>query len=413
MNKAGYRIKSAVVLRGTGIVTPYIADECVTALNQANVAAIGIEMRVTSDESELNRAKVGASGIQIQMSSEETVMDYFNKMRVCIKEIKPDFILSIDAVFTRDYPALFDELGIPVAAWFVDDPMMFMTLGSVCSKFIAFSWDRVYVKPLSDLGCLAAEYLPLGTNPAKFRRTPPSDPRCAPFACDVSFVGSSLGQRTILSGIENEYEPRMRDIMEECVSRHSEPPHPPVRELLNEALAREKTAPVVDKRRAIEVRIETASMALYRSRAINRLARFAPQVYGDSGWPALLEPGPVFRGPIGYDVDLPLLYSASRINLNLTKSQLKTSVNQRVFDAPACGGFVLTDKREDAELLFDTDKEIAVFNNEDDMATKVAYFLENNEERESRARMTKRHVLAEHTYAHRIRRMLEVVENHI
>ena len=84
-----------------------------------------------------------------------------------------------------------------------------------------------------------------------------------------------------------------------------------------------------------------------------------------------------------------------------------------VFDAPACGGFVLTDYREDAERLFDPDKELAVFRNYEEMEAKAAYFLENDKERESRARMTKRRVLSEHTYLHRMKRMLEVLTEYI
>jgi len=386
------KFKRAIVLKGGGIVMPYIADDCVAALDQVGVIVFGLSIRVLSGQ------------------TFDSVRD---ETREKLNEIKPDFILSMDAGLVRDEPAFFEDLGIPVVAWFVDDPTIDMTPEKMFDKLMIFSWDREYIQILRDYGCKVVEYLPLGTNPAKFRRTPPTDPRCAPFACDVSFVGSSLEKQSIRSIIDNEYEPKLREVMNECIRQHAEPPHTPVSELLNEALGREKLALVADNRRAFEGQIEIEAMMLYRSRALNRLARFAPHVYGDDGWPALLDPGSVFRGPIVYDVDLPLLYSASRINLNLTKSQLKTSVNQRVFDAPACGGFVLTDKREDAELLFDTDKEIAVFNSYDDMEAKTAYFLENSEERETRARMTKRHVLAEHTYAHRMRRILEVIGDYI
>ena len=47
--------------------------------------------------------------------------------------------------------------------------------------------------------------------------------------------------------------------------------------------------------------------------------------------------------PLNYYKDLPLLYNACKINFNATSLQMKEAVNQRVFDVPACGAFLLTD----------------------------------------------------------------------
>jgi spore maturation protein CgeB len=257
------------------------------------------------------------------------------------------------------------------------------------------------------------EYLPLGTNPNRFRRMPPDDTRLAPFACDISFVGSSLVDSSIIKGIVLGDDPDLRKIFVECVERHAVPPHMPAGEILREIEQRMNKTVTAVNRGGFERQIEFEAMVLYRSRAINRLARFSPSVYGDGGWNSVLAEGPLYCGSIDYKGDLPFLYCASQINLNLSKSQLITSVNQRVFDAPACGGFVLTDYREDVVNLFDPDKQLAVFRDGDEMETKAAYFLENEKERESRARMTRRRVLAEHTYAHRMRRMLDLLAQYI
>jgi spore maturation protein CgeB len=384
--------KRAGILRNGGIVVPHIAEDCRIALDQIGVIAFDL------------RIKAPRRGALADVKDE--VAEYIN-------EIKPDFLFTVDGGLVRDEPEFFAELGIPVVAWFVDDPMGVMGPHNVFDKLLIFTWDRAFIEPLRAIGCKLVEYLPLGVNPARFRRVPPEDPKCAPFRCDVSFVGSSLISnlfRAEFDSLENE---KLKSILNECIERHAPPPHPPVAKLLADAERRAGAKVTVPCRRGLEEHIAVEAMLLYRKRALARLARFVPHIYGDDGWNSILPPGAVFRGQVDYLNDLKYLYSSSKINLNLSKSQLITSVNQRVFDAPACGGFVLTDYREDTERLFDTDEEIAVFHDYAEMEQKVEYFLENNAERENRARMTKRRVLGEHTYAHRMKKMLETIKDYI
>lgn len=381
------KLEKILVFTGSGIITPRIAGDCVSALLHIGTGAALMDVRYNLEK------------------GPESARD---NLRRALNEVRPDLILSVDCGVVREFPELFASLNIPVAAWFVDDPLFIITKENIFDNLYVFTWDRIFTAPLREAGCRFVEYLPLGTDPSTFRRLPPDAPECAGFRCDVSFVGSSLADR------RHEKEtglliPDLEEIFSLLVARHAEMPHPPAARLLAEIEARKGIKLQPEARFCLAAAAELEAMMLFRSRALNELAAFKPHVYGDAGWTSLLKDGPVYRGPIDYAAGLPKLYSASRINLNVSKSQLRTAVNQRVFDAPACGGFVLTDYREDAERLFDPETEIAVYKSLEDMKAKVSYFLENEEERTARARRARRRVLAEHTYVHRMKHMLEML----
>jgi spore maturation protein CgeB len=84
-------------------------------------------------------------------------------------------------------------------------------------------------------------------------------------------------------------------------------------------------------------------------------------------------------------------------------------VNQRVFDAPAAGGFVLTDFREQLAELFQVGEEVACFGNLGEIPDLVRFYLQHTSVREKMTVKARSRVLAEHTYRHRVAAMLEVM----
>jgi spore maturation protein CgeB len=54
---------------------------------------------------------------------------------------------------------------------------------------------------------------------------------------------------------------------------------------------------------------------------------------------------------------------------------------------------------------------LVLFRSSDEMVDKIRYYLEHDEERERIAAAAQARVLAEHTYEHRFRHMLEVIQN--
>jgi spore maturation protein CgeB len=129
------------------------------------------------------------------------------------------------------------------------------------------------------------------------------------------------------------------------------------------------------------------------------------------GWPS----GPIEHGEM---VDV---FASSRINLNLSNSSpapgLKAGLRRllhlrspaprppqikgRNFEVPGCGGFLLTERVPHLEDYFDLGREVAVFEQSDDLPEQVRHWLDRDEDRKAIADAGHKRVLAEHTYDHR------------
>jgi spore maturation protein CgeB len=94
--------------------------------------------------------------------------------------------------------------------------------------------------------------------------------------------------------------------------------------------------------------------------------------------------------------------------VNLTSLQMPTALNQRCYDVPAAGGFILTDQREALAEQFEPETEIVTFASLPDLLEKWEYYRTHPHQRSQVIDRGQRRVLLEHTYSHRLREMLEV-----
>jgi spore maturation protein CgeB len=76
-------------------------------------------------------------------------------------------------------------------------------------------------------------------------------------------------------------------------------------------------------------------------------------------------------------------------------------IKGRNFEVPGCGGFLLTGKAENLEAYYEIDKEVACFDDMDDLIKKVKYYLCDEKLRETIAARGYQRTLDEHTYVHR------------
>jgi spore maturation protein CgeB len=148
----------------------------------------------------------------------------------------------------------------------------------------------------------------------------------------------------------------------------------------------------------------------YRLEMVRTLAPFAPVVAGDEGWEKLLNQAQFRLLPeIDYFGGLPGFYSRCTVNLNATSLQMKTGLNQRVFDVPACGGFLLTDARRQLEELFEVGREAIAYGSAAELEDLTRYYLAHDGERRRVIEKGRARVLADHTYVHRLSRLVELM----
>jgi spore maturation protein CgeB len=155
-----------------------------------------------------------------------------------------------------------------------------------------------------------------------------------------------------------------------------------------------------------------------RVQSFRRLLNYDFKIWGND-WPA---DSPVFsrvqENARRVETDeIVKIFSASKINLNLHSSPTHSGadpfgdfVNPRTFEIASCGAFQLVDKRQYLPEVFDTSDEMAVFQSVGELPHKIDYFLSHSEERTQIAQRARERVLREHTYEHRMKELIEVVE---
>jgi spore maturation protein CgeB len=152
----------------------------------------------------------------------------------------------------------------------------------------------------------------------------------------------------------------------------------------------------------LEAAVLWRATLLYRLSCLRELDEFRPCILGDAGWKGLLN-GNFRLGPqINYYQDLPLFYNACAVNFNATSVQMGKAVNQRVFDVPACGAFLLTDHQKSIEGLFEVGKEVVTYKDRGEIADLAGFYLRDSAAREAVAKKGRARILGEHTYRHRI-----------
>lgn len=114
-----------------------------------------------------------------------------------------------------------------------------------------------------------------------------------------------------------------------------------------------------------------------------------------------------------YGEDVVEIYSNSAIVLDIhflfSKSNVIPNVTTRVYEVPACGGFILTNFSNQLPHLFKVGEEIVCYSNENELKEKSRYYLNNPEERKKIAAKGRERVLRDHMYLNRLKKILSII----
>lgn len=147
-----------------------------------------------------------------------------------------------------------------------------------------------------------------------------------------------------------------------------------------------------------------------RELAMRKLLDFKPIIFGHDWDKARSEDvRKCWRGSANNADELNNVYNYAKVNINVTMEQGITSLNMRVFDVLAAGGFLISDYRKDFETLFDMEEEIVCWKDIDELPGLVEYYLNRPEERKKKAWAGRRRVLREHDYSKRAAAIVETL----
>ena len=314
---------------------------------------------------------------------------------------QPDFVLSINHLGFDHGGVLGETLErfeVPVAVWYVDSPALVLRDARCADKGWSrvFVWERQVQSQLRDRGYNDIHFLPLATDPTVFKPGGPGLPLA------LTFVGGSN------QGHLRKWLGRIPLSDHRFIVR------------LGEEIARDRSilcsgrAPtwLPKESRPYLHDLMGAAMYLatirYRSDLLGPLVDEGLFIYGDSGWSDQL-PEATLPGGVPYGERLAYIYANSDISINATSAQMAAAVNQRVFDVPAAGGFLLSDDQDDLREVFDVGREAVTYTDRDELRSLVHYYRDHRERRLQIAAAGRARVLREHTYAHRVDTMITLL----
>ncbi len=340
-----------------------------------------------------------------------------------IEAFQPHFIMGINGNCCDPAGHLsryYLEKGFPVITWYVDKPYLKDFEGDqfIPENTLHFFIDRYYCRYLKASKKFPYLYhLPLGTN-----LLDDSEKEQQTFKQDLSFVGrSNLNKiQMILSRLSQKdagFLKEMESLIDRIGRDYFESPMTEIFEILNPGNmleAYQKSYPDREYEFLVNQLIEELVSYKKRMETLDSLKGYDLKIFGDHRWreafpdfTVVTHPDPTWEFPFPYGSEaLKECYVQTKINLNITRYQIRTGMNQRVLDIPAVGGFLITDDREEIPELFEPDKEIICYRDTKDLNEKVAYYLSHPEKREEIIRAAQKRVRKEHTYEHRMRTLV-------
>lgn len=152
---------------------------------------------------------------------------------------------------------------------------------------------------------------------------------------------------------------------------------------------------------------------VYRALLLKNVADLGLKIFGDRHWDYIARRVPEitpFIHVTGFlnPERMRAFFACTRIFLGVVHPQMVTGASQRLFDAAAAGAFILAEHKADIDRLFPKG-EIETFRSKEEMREKAVYYLNHPEKRQEKAAAARARVLAEHTWKHRARQILEIV----
>lgn len=271
-----------------------------------------------------------------------------------VETFEPDLVLALaQAPLSIQALKRLKRDGVATAMWFVEDFRLFTYWQAFAAHydFFAVIQKGEFFTQLQQIGVENTLYLPLAAQPDVHQRLELSSVDRRKFGSDVSFMGAGYPNRRM---------------------------------------------------------------------AFRDLVRFDFKLWGtDWDGDSILMPYVQMAGARVSSEDCVRIFNATKVNINLHSSiqakDLVTGgdfVNPRTFEVAACGAFQLVDRRGLMAELFATEgeeAELAVFATMDELLPRIEHYLAHPEERIAIAKRGQARVLAEHTYAARMRALLEFV----
>ena len=335
-----------------------------------------------------------------------------------VSRLQPALIASIN--YSHGLAEACQEASLPLVVWEIDPSTDKLQPTRAGAGAHIFTYRRKQEVEYRNAGFSQVEYLPLAAN-TDFRQPVELDSsEDEQYLNTVSFVGNSMVEQA------NRFRERFVDLY--CAWRGNsdqavEEASTAITTVLagqSEDWCRYRIPELVDEHLSDFSQVMSAqdpedhpvvllaemAAADKRITCIANLGQVNVAVWGDEGWSDLSEYGVKHMGPAGHRAELNRIYSGSTINLDIGRIYQSDIVTMRVFDALACGGFVLTEHSDALSELFEIGTEIDCYRTFEELMAKVEHYMDHPDEAHAIAERGMARVRRDHTISSRIRYML-------
>ncbi len=331
---------------------------------------------------------------------------------------------AYDFVFTINYFGVVSDTcercGIPYVSWSCDSPLISMYHESVFNDCnYIFLFDKGNYLFFKELGVKRIWHLPLAVDAERISSILENADDMNLYQNEISFVGS-LYERNTYDRIAPTLTPYLQGYFDCALEAQMNISGGNLLErLMTEEICQElrqyyrleKTARSFSDLRLIFTTTVLGFKAAKEQRCrylLNLVKKHPVSIYTNSNTHDLVKIE--YRGSVDYWTQMPKVFYGSRINLNFTIPNIKTGIPLRVWDVLGAGGFLMTNYQPELELYFEPGRDLVVFENEQELAERAAYYLDHEEERRKIARSGHEKVKKYHSYKIRIAQMLEVLK---
>lgn len=180
-------------------------------------------------------------------------------------------------------------------------------------------------------------------------------------------------------------------------------------------------AQVLDKLPKVARDLDVTFVGAFRSHddlgmaVLEQVARRLPVAYWGYGVESMPAESPIRRCYQGnaWGLDMYRLLARSKVTLNRHGNVSQGYANNmRLFEGTGVGACLVTDMKSNLSKLFEIDREVVAYENPADCLEKVKYLLDHDDERAAIALAGQQRTLREHTYAHRMRELEDILEKH-
>lgn len=333
---------------------------------------------------------------------------------------KLSFVFSINF-----YPAISytcNRFKVPYVCWSVDSPVAELFSNSLKNEWNRiFLFDRAQYEFFHPYNPEHIYYLPLATNVKRWEDVilGMSEEDFIKYDSDVTFVGSLYSEkckydRLKLSDYTNGYVNGLMQAQMQVFGYNF------IYDTLPESVIREIADADSEFYKGQDVFLDTdrylaahqyIGMKLANVERVSILSalskRFNVSLYTRSDTSCL--PDIHAKGSANTLTEMPKIFHAARINLNMTMRPIETGLSLRIWDVLGCGGFLISNYQAEIPEYFEIGKDLEVYESTEDLINKIDYYLRHDEERMKIAINGYEKVAKYHTYEMRLAEMIRVL----